>query len=453
MIWSGAFNLPKDMAAGGSGAVIIAWLITGVGMIALGLVFQNLSLRKSELAGGIYSYARAGFGPFIGFNSAWGYWIATILGNVAFVTLLFNSLGYFFPEWKQHQQLAILIGGTVMIWLYHTLILRGVREASLVNILTVIGKLMPIFVFIVFMLFAFRNGIFFRDFWGAPSFSLSGVMKQVKNTMLVTLWAFVGVEGAVVLSGKAKRMQDVGKATVTGLIGTLVVYMLISLLSLGVMPKEKLANLPEPAMAYVLKEVVGPWGATLINLGLAVSIMGAMLSWTMLAIEIPYVAARDGMFPASFARENKNRSPVMSLWWTSGITQLFVVVVYFSKSTYQMVYSMASVAVLFPYLLSALYQLKMIRTKETYEDNRAVRKDRVIGWIATLYSVWLLYAAGLDYLLMVSVLYLAGFILYIWVQRARGNKLFQGGDWLLAGAVGAAGVVAVALMLTGQLTP
>ncbi|MFC4546578.1 arginine-ornithine antiporter [Paenactinomyces guangxiensis] len=456
MIGGGAFNLPKDMAAGAnSGGVMIAWVITGVGMISLALVFQNLSNRKSELAGGIYSYARAGFGPFIGFNSAWGYWIATILGNVAFVTLLFGSFSYFFPVFGQGNNLPSVIGGTLFVWGIHWLILRGIKEASFINIITTIAKLIPICLFIVVMIFMFHRGIFLTDFWGkGTGFHWSSVLTQVKDTMLVTLWAFVGVEGAVVLSGRARRHRDVGRATVIGLVGTLMVYMLISILSLGIMPREELAKLPEPSMAFVLEYIVGDWGAIVINLGLTASLLGAMLSWTLLAVEIPYVAAKDGMFPKSFARENKNNSPVISLWWTSFLTQTFIIIVLFAESTYQIVYSMASVAVLIPYLFSALYQLKLLRTEDTYSPgSKEMVTDRLIGGVATLYAVWLLYAAGPEYLLIVAVLYAVGIPLFIQVQREYKRRWFSAFEWFLALGIILLGGYEVWMMATGQIAP
>ncbi len=95
--------------------------------------------------------------------------------------------------------------------------------------------------------------------------------------MLVTLWVFIGVEGAVVLSGRARKCSDVGKATVIGLLGTLIIYLLISVMSLGLMNPENVANASQPAMAYLLESAVGPWGAMLINGGLVISVLGAWL--------------------------------------------------------------------------------------------------------------------------------------------------------------------------------
>ena len=88
MIGGGAFNIIYDMGhqAGGL-AIIIGWVITAIGMISLAFVFQNLTNERPDLDGGIYSYAQVGFGDFIGFSSAWGYWFAAFLGNVAYATL------------------------------------------------------------------------------------------------------------------------------------------------------------------------------------------------------------------------------------------------------------------------------------------------------------------------------------------------------------------------------
>jgi arginine:ornithine antiporter / lysine permease len=456
MVGGGAFNLPSDMAAAAnSGPVILGWLITGIGMIALVLVFHNLTNRKAELDGGIYGYSRAGFGEYLGFNSAYGYWMSTLLGNLAFFTLMFSSLSYFFPIFGEGNNLPSVIASSVLLWTVHALILSGVKEASLVNLITTIGKMIPIFVFLVLIVFAFHYNVFLQDFWGPDTrgFDWKVVKEQVKETMLVTLWTFVGVEGAVVMSGRAKKKKDVGRATVIGLLGTMTIYILISILSLGVMSRSKLADLKAPSLAYVLEHVVGPWGAVLINIGLIVSLAGALLGWTLLAIELPYVAGREGVFPRWFAKENKNGSPSASLWVSNGIVQLFIIIVLFSESTYQIVYSMASVAILLPYLFSALYQVKLVGTGETYEKGESRTKDMIIGLIASLYSIWLVYAAGLDYLLLTAVIYATGLFLYGKARAEKGEKWFRSGESLLALFILGAAVFAIYMMWTGQIQP
>ena len=122
--------------------------------------------------------------------------------------------------------------------------------------------------------------------------------------MLVTLWVFIGIEGASVYSSYAAKRSDVGKATLIGFCGALAIYVLVSLLSTGILAQKELAGLPVPSMAGVLERLVGAWGAALISIGLVVSVGGAFLSWTMLCAEIPYVAARTATFPRWFAVEN-----------------------------------------------------------------------------------------------------------------------------------------------------
>lgn len=420
MIGGGAFNLPRDMATGaGAGAIIIGWIITGIGMIALGLSFQNLTMKRPDLEGGVFSYARAGFGDFMGFNSAWGYWLSAFLGNVAYATLLFSSIGYFFPTFSGGQNIASIIGASILLWCVHTLILSGVQTAALVNLITTIAKLVPIFVFIVIAIFAFHIDLFRTDYWGnVTQFSWSDVGAQVKSTMLVTLWVFIGIEGAVVLSSRARNRKDIGNATVIGLIGTLIIYILISLLPLGVMHSSEIAKLEQPAMAYILQHMVGKWGATLINAGLIISVLGAWLGWTLLAAEIPFLAGKDHVFPKWFAKENKNQVPVNSLWITNILIQLFLLTFLVSDRAYTFAFSLASSAILIPYAFSAFYQLKY--SMQSQEGDRS--RNLFIGLIASLYAIWLVYAAGIDYLLLTMLLYAPGIVIFRSVQREDGNK-------------------------------
>ncbi|MGG0185484.1 arginine-ornithine antiporter [Bacillus rhizoplanae] len=451
MIGGGAFNLASDMAKGaGAGAIIIGWIITGIGMVSLGLAFQNLTVKRPDLDGGIFSYAKAGFGSFMGFNSAWGYWLSAWLGNVAYGTLLFASLGYFFPVFEGGQNVASIIGASILLWCVHMLILRGVQSAALVNLVTTIAKLVPVFVFIVVGIFAFHIDIFLDGFWGqSATFSWAAVGSQVKSTMLVTLWVFIGVEGAVVLSSRAKNRSDVGKATVIGLIGTLIIYILLTLLSLGIMKQADVANLKSPAMAYVFESIVGKWGAIFINLGLIISVLGAWLGWTLLASEIPYLAAKDGVFPKWFAKENKNKAPVNSLWLTNGLIQVFLLTFVVSDQAYHFAFSLASSAILIPYAFSAFYQFKYSLQSE--EKDRT--KNIVIGLVASMYAIWLVYAAGLDYLVLTMILYAPGIFIFYKVQKQTNPKqIFTRVELVSSIVIGALALFAIYQLATGSIT-
>ncbi|TCI35146.1 amino acid permease [Exiguobacterium sp. SH4S7] len=426
MIGGGAFNLPGAMAQGaGVGSVMIGWTITGVGMIMLAFVFQFLADSRPELEGGIYAYAKEGFGKFVGFNSGWGYWMSAWIGTVANITLIFSTLSYFFPIFSAEHRSFRLVMSAFFIWGLFWLISRGMKEAALLNIVTTIAKLVPIFLFIVLILFAFQIETFQIDVWGESGFSWSHVFPQVKSTMLVTLWAFVGIEGAVVLSSRARNKRDVGRATVIGLIGTLLIYMMISILSFGVMTQEQLTALPEPSMAYVLEAVVGPVGATIINIGLLVSLAGALLGWTILATEISYVASRDGVFPKLFNRLNRNDTPVSALFITQAFTQAVTVIALFSEQTYLVLSSIAGIAALVPYLFSALFGWKEAR-------RTGVRKMVLVSSVASLYAAWLLYASGIEYMLIAMILYAPGIFVFMLAEREQGRKFLSGIQYAIA---------------------
>jgi arginine:ornithine antiporter / lysine permease len=454
MIGGGVFSLPQNMAKGASpGAVTIGWLISGLGILALAFVYQSLSMRKPELDAGPYAYARAGFGNFIGFNSAWGYWLSAWIGNVSYAVLIFGALSYFYPAFgSEGNTWQAIVGASACLWLIHALILMGVRQAAIVNVVTTIAKLAPIFIFIVAVLVAFNLPKFNLDFWGATTPSLGDILAQVKSTMLVTLWVFIGIEGASVVSARAENRSDIGKATIIGFIVALSIYLLVSLLSFGVMTQPELAGLSGSAsMANVLEKAVGPWGSVLVRIGLVISVAGAFLSWTLFAAEIPYRAASEGMMPAVFAIENKNGSPSGSLWITNILVQLFLILTLYANSTYLALFYIASTAILVPYVFSGAYAFKLALTGETYESVIGRNRDMFVGFVAMIYGAWLTYAAGPNYLLMCALLYAPGIFFYWWARRAKGENAFTSLEALIGFVILIAAGVAGYLMWTGSL--
>lgn len=455
MIGGGVFSLPQNMARGASaGAITIGWLITGVGMLALAFVYRNLSTRKPALDAGPYSYARAGFGDYVGFNSAWGYWLSAWLGNVSYVVLIFGALSYFYaPFGEEGNTWRAIIGASIVVWLVHALVLMGVRQAAIVNVITTIAKLAPIFLFIVLALVAFNLPTFQLDFWGTEALSLGTITTQVQSTMLVTLWVFIGIEGASVGSGRAKRRSDIGKATILGFVTVLLVYLLVSLLSLGVMAQPELAGLPAAAsMANVLESIVGPWGSVVVRIGLVISVAGAFLSWTLLAAEIPFRAAQEGMLPRVFAVENANGFPSGALWITNVCVQIVLFVTLYANSTYLALFYIASTAILVPYVFSGGYALKLALSGEGYGSGEGRGFDMAIGAIATVYGAWLVYAAGPAYLLMCAILYAVGIPVYIWARRSRSERAFIPVEILIAAGLFIAAGAAGYLMWTGAIS-
>lgn len=452
MIGGGAFNIISDMGnqAGGL-AIIIGWIITAIGMISLAFVFQNLTNERQDLDGGIYSYAQAGFGDFIGFSSAWGYWFAAFLGNVAYATLLMSAVGNFFPIFKGGNTLPSIIVASILLWGVHYLILKGVETAAFINSIVTVAKLIPILLVIVCMIGAFNFETFKAGLYGMTSgdtgiFSWGDTLAQVKSTMLVTVWVFTGIEGAVVFSSRAKSKKDVGTATVIGLISVLVIYFLMTVLAQGVIQQNHISELSNPSMAAVLEHIVGHWGSVLVNIGLIISVLGAWLGWTLLAGELPFVVAKDGLFPKWFAKENKNKAPVNSLLITNILVQIFLISMLFTESAYQFAFSLASSAILIPYMFSAFYQVKYTYlTKE-----RATTKQWVIGIISSVYAIWLVYAAGIDYLLLTMLLYIPGLFVYQTVQK-NNRKPLSKVDYIFFVLITILAIIGIFRLITGAV--
>jgi arginine:ornithine antiporter/lysine permease len=220
-----------------------------------------------------------------------------------------------------------------------------------------------------------------------------------------------------------------------------------------VLTQPELAGLKVPSMAGVLESLVGPWGAALINLGLIVSVGGAFLSWTLLCAEIPFTCGRDGTFPKWFGEENANGSPAHSLWATNILIQAFLILSFFSQSAYQFFYFIASVAILPPYVLSGAYALKLALSGEGYRPEESRRRDILIGAVATIYGLWLVYAAGLDYLLMCAVLFAPGILVYAKARKEHGQSVFVGAEIIVAVVIVALALLAGWLMWTGEISP
>ncbi|MCF5140295.1 arginine-ornithine antiporter [Pseudomonas sp. WS 5532] len=454
MIGGGIFSLPQNMAASADvGAVLIGWVITAIGMLTLAFVFQTLANRKPDLDGGVYAYAKAGFGDYMGFSSAWGYWISAWLGNVGYFVLLFSTLGYFFPIFGEGNTPAAVIGASVLLWAVHFLVLRGIKEAAFINLVTTVAKVVPLVLFVLIAVFAFKLDIFTADIWGVKNPDLGSVMNQVRNMMLVTVWVFIGIEGASIFSSRAEKRSDVGKATVIGFITVLLFLMLVNVLSLGIMTQPELAKLQNPSMAAVLEHVVGHWGAVLISVGLIISLLGALLSWVLLCAEIMFAAAKDHTMPEFLRKENANHVPVNALWLTNAMVQVFLVITLFSASTYLSLIYLATSMILVPYLWSAAYALLLAVRGETYENAlRERKKDLFIGAIALIYAVWLLYAGGTKYLLLSALLYAPGVILFAKAKHELGKPIFTNVEKLIFAAVVIGALVAAYGLYAGFLT-
>lgn len=417
MLGAGVFSLPQNMAQVASpAALLIGWAITGVGILFLAIAMLVLTRIRPDLDGGIFTYAREGFGELIGFCSAWGYWLCAVIANVSYLVIVFSALSFFTdtPELRlfgDGNTWQSIVGASVLLWIVHFLVLRGVQTAAGINLVATLAKLVPLGLFIVLAALAFNMDTFSLDFsgidLGVP------VWEQVKNTMLITLWVFIGVEGAVVVSARARNKNDVGRATLLAVVSALCVYLLVTLLSLGVIARPELAQMRNPSMAGLMVNMMGSWGEIVIAAGLIVSVCGAYLSWTIMAAEVPLLAATHKAFPRIFARQNANNAPSASLWLTNISVQVSLVLIWLTGSDYNTLLTIASEMILVPYFLVGAFLLKIAR--------RPLHKAIGIG--ACIYGLWLLYASGPMHLLLSVVLYAPGLLVFIYARRTHVDNI------------------------------
>lgn len=429
IVGAGIFNLMKEMANTASvGVTIVGWIIAGVGMGSLAFCMENLNNKRPDLDSGIFSYAQEGFGDYIGFNSVWGYWISVNIGNVAFGTLLFSALGYFFPIFGNGQNIFSIIGASVVLWIIHFMILRGLDKATLLNAVVMIAKMIPILIFIICILFAFNKEVFFADFWGnlSSNGSSSSIFEQLKGTVLVTVWVFIGIEGAVVFSSRAKKRSDVGKATLLGFAAVTLIYATVTVFSYGILSQQQLQELPNPAMAFVLEHIIGRPGAIIVNLGVIVSIFGAWIANTLLAEEVAYQAGVQGLFPQIFTKENENNMPINSTIITNVIIQVMLLSFLFTDEAYSLLSQLSSSTILLPYTCVALFQMKLMwQAKE-----KPTTKNLIVGIIATIYMLWLIVASGSTFIILTILALCPGTIMYMYVKRKKGEQVFTNYEWV-----------------------
>lgn len=451
---SGVFSLSGDFAASGAYtlATLIGWAICGVGMFGLTMCFFKLSVVKKDLTSGIYTYAREGFGEYIGFNSAWGYWMSALLAQLSFITLFFETCGHYSNLFGNGTNLFSCVVASVMIWALSWLVLRGVNQAVIINAIIVAAKAVPIVVVVVAIILggAFDWDVFTQNFSGTGEVSL---LEQVKGTVYTTVWIFIGIEGAVVLSGRGKTTKISGQATIISFASLFILYFLISFLSMGVMPAEELAALDNPSLGGVLEAVVGPWGSMLVNVALLISVGGAMFSYTILCVDSAFGPADKGAFPAVFTKKNKFGAPTWAVIASALFVQFFIFVIYFNDATFQMCYALSTSAIMVPYVFSAFYYFKVVLKGEDKEFEGGKRTfPWIIAIIGAVYGVWLLYASGLTYIFAMTILYAPGTLMYLYHRKKTGQKYFDNTrDMIICIALVVLAVLAVIFTANGTI--
>ena len=410
MIASGVFLLPAALAPYGLNGVV-AWLPTAVGGIALAYVFARLS-RAFPAGGGPYAYTHEAFGPLPAFLIAWSYWVSVWVGNAAIATGGVSYLVPFFPSVAANPHVS---AGVVLafVWLLTAVNCAGVRAAGWVQGVTTVLKLVPLLAIAGVGLYAVRLGNLAMNAAIPLSFS------AVTASATITLWPLLGLESATIPDGKVENPErTIPRATMVGTVVTTLIYVVACSTALILLPTKQLASSNAP-FADVARLFWGGTGATLVALGAAISAFGALTGWILLQGEVPSVMARDGVFPAVFARTSRRDTPVFALVFSSALVTVLVLLnagrTTVSVFTFMLLLSTSACLVM--YLICSLALLRLQWLGRLGTARRGTAGLAVVGLVAGLYSLWAIVGAGRDASLWSLVLFALGGLVYRGMRR------------------------------------
>lgn len=409
MIGSGIFLLPADLASLGS-ISLLSWGFTAIGAFFLAMVFANMG-HIAPKTGGPYAYARLGLGDLIGFQTAYSYWIAIWAGNGAIALAATGYFSVFFPILAEPLHAAI--ASIIIIWALSYINILGIKEAGVMSLITTILKIIPL------LLISIVGWIYFNPEYLSNNYNTSGYSSfyALSHGATLTLWAFIGVESATVPAESVSNpTRNIPLATLLGTIIATIVYIASSTVIMGLLPAEALSQSPSP-FADAAAVVFGPWGRSFIAIGAVVSCLGCLNGWILLQGQVAMAAARDGLFPAIFAKLNKQQVPAIGLALTSLlITALLLLTV--SKTlvdSFHFIILLTVLAQLIPYLYTSVSSIIICKRSQV----NAAFTHICIAFVAALYSCWAIIGTGKTFIFYGSLLLFSAIPLYAIIYNKR----------------------------------
>ena len=418
MIGSGIFLLPASLAPYGLNS-IVGWILSAAGAIALAVVLSRLS-RAFPDGGGPYAYTRAAFGPLAAFLVAWGYWINVWVGNAAIATGAVSYLVPFVPRIgaDPHVSAAVVVA---VLWLLTGVNCIGVRAAGWVQSVTTVLKVLPLLAIAAVGGFAVNV----NSLAGNAAVPLS--FSAVTASATLTLFALLGLESATIPDGKvADPQRTIPRATMIGTVLTALIYIVSCSTVLILLPTAQLASSNAP-FADVARMFWGSRGAALVALAGAISGFGALNGWILLQGEVPYVMAKDGVFPRVFARTSKRNTPVVALVFGSALVTILVFLNagHSTVRVFTFMVLLATTACLVMYLVCSVALLKLQRQGRLGAARRGTAGLAAAALVGIVYSLWAIAGAGTEALLWGLVLFGMGGPVY-WGMRRAGAGVASG---------------------------
>jgi|TARA_B110000444_G_scaffold32864_1_gene28136 APA family basic amino acid/polyamine antiporter len=404
MIGSGIFLLPTVLAPYGW-ISLLGWLLTCSGTIVLALVLARLA-GTTDHAGGPYAYVKESFGDLAGFLIGWGYWVGVVFGVTAIAVAFAGYMGSVFPIFAANsltQALVAAAGIGVLTWVN----VKGVSEAATVQLVMTVFKIIPLIVII-------GLGIIYGDIDNFPAFNPQGlpITQGLASTALLTMWAFIGIEAAVIPTDDVENPKiTVPIAVVTAALSVSFLYLGASIAIMFLVPSDVLALSESPFVDAASH--MGTGGALLIGIGALISTAGALNGNIFVMGQMPMLVAADGLAPSVIAKKNRGGAPMVALM-VSSVFSAALLVLNFTEGlvgAFSFLISMSTLSILAPYGLSAMAEFK--RSWLSAKGWAGVALLSVIyTLIAAAGSGWYVFFLGIG-------LFMLGIVLYKFFQLTR----------------------------------
>ncbi|MCR4555679.1 MAG: amino acid permease [Alphaproteobacteria bacterium] len=407
MIGSGVLLAPALLAPYGQMS-LIGWILTTIGALALALVFSKLAIWIPN-SGGPYTYVKHVFGDFVGFQMAWGYWISSWCGSVSLLVGTLQYISVFAPEFAANTTYSMIFGLS-MIWLFTYFNIRGLKETTFVGIIVFLIKVVPL-VLIAFV------GIFYADFSRVFAFDKCD-WSSLGSMAPVLLWAFIGLESATIPSEDVRTPnKTIPVATIAGVLITAAIYIMGAIVITGVLPQAELIKSAAPYVDSATKIFGNPGYLFMIITGI-IGLVGSLNGWILIQGQVPYAAAKEGLFPSMFLKKNENGVPRGVL--IGSILMSIMFILNHQESLVQnlrLFIDISVLAMLLPYFYSVIAYGYLAVTKKNELSNKEKFFMPIIGLIAFLYSFIAIVGAEKELVYLCFLIFLASVPFYCFIKK------------------------------------
>ncbi|MBJ3814592.1 cadaverine/lysine antiporter [Shimwellia pseudoproteus] len=325
MMGSGIALLPANLASIGSIA-IYGWIIALIGAISLAYVYARLATKNPQ-EGGPIAYAGE-VSPAFGFQTGVLYYHANWIGNLAIGITAVSYLSTFFPI--LNNPIPAGIACIAIVWIFTFVNMLGGTWVSRLTTIGLVLVLIPVVGTAIAGWYWFSPETYMAN-WNTSG---QGSYKAIISSILLCLWAFIGVESAAVSTGMVENPQrTVPLATMMGTFLAGIVYIAATQVIAGMFPAHVMASSGAP-FAVSASTMVGGWAAAAVSAFTAFACLTSLGSWMMLVGQAGARAAHDGNFPKVYGEMDKNGIPKKGLFLASiKMTILMVLITVMNASS------------------------------------------------------------------------------------------------------------------------